>query len=50
MTATFSGLFIVGLIALSYGASQQNALVAIVGGVLMLTSAIGGFVTRKKKG
>ena len=49
MTAAFSGLFIMGLVALSYGASQQNALVAIVGIVLMLVSGIGGFVTRKSK-
>ena len=49
MAATFSGLFIVGLIALSYGASQQNAMAAIVGATLMLVSAIGGFITRKKK-
>lgn len=48
MNASLSGLFIVGLIALSYGASQQNALAAIIGVVLMLGAGVGGFIARRK--
>jgi hypothetical protein len=45
----FGGLFVLGLIALSYGASQHNGTVTIVGAVIMLTSGIGGFVVGRNK-
>lgn len=46
-TASFGTLFVTGLVALSYGASQHSATAAIVGGALMLTAGIGGFLARK---
>ena len=41
------GLFVIGLIGLSYGASQQNATFAIAGAAVMVISGIGGFLLRK---
>ena len=47
LVKVFSGLFVIGLIALSYGASQHNSTFAIVGAAVMVISGIGGFLLRK---
>jgi uncharacterized membrane protein len=48
-TALFNGFFVIGLIALSYGASQHNGTVAIVGAVIMILAGICSFVASKNK-